>query len=200
MIGEFKMFCPKCGAQINYNDNICHKCGYIYYSNNPNYNTKSDITLFTIFIKTLCCIGIVIAIFVLAEKLSLVPEETLNEVINDVTQNISNITSDYITPIKNDTPAGYSTSETYGTAFNRYFESCKWSSQICNSSPCVHFTGIYNNQNGTYSKAEIEFAITDMGNNEFYYNINSVTIDGLDLGNLGIYGLIEDIFNLDSYS
>jgi hypothetical protein len=192
------MFCPDCGTEIPHNYDTCPKCGQSVYGKSPlpphnAYEDKSE----TIVSWIRGGVGLLCAIIflIICIKINSMPKEELAGIVHDVAQDVAQeFAQDYITPIKNDTPAGYSTTETYGHAFSRFFSNGKWDSSMNNSDPIVTFTGICDNQDGTYSKAEVVFSITDMGDN-FYYNIDSVVIDGLDLGVLGIAGFMEAVFN-----
>lgn len=57
---------------------------------------------------------------------------------------------------------------------------------------------ILDNGNDTYTKTEVIFDITDMDNGEFYYNIDTVLFDGINLEWLGVYALMEDVFNIST--
>lgn len=195
------MFCTNCGAEIPNDSNVCPNCGKAVnntqtysqsYSVNDNTHVHQENK--SIFKKAGTIFSAIITIIVLIISIRAC---TMSD--EDVNNLVKNFIPTYATAIQNDKPAGYNTSLTYGQAFNRYFKNCKWSEETRNSEPIVRFTGIFDNGNDTYSKAEVIFTITDMGD-EFYYNIDTVIVDGLDLGLVGIYGLMEDVFsNSTSY-
>ena len=188
------MFCPKCGKDVYGNSNICSNCGYLFMNNTEQSsysNEHEEKGFFAKIGKVLSAIGTIIALIFCIYACTVDEEQLANDIV-DIAEEVLPV---YSMAIKNDTPAGYNTTMTYGNAFELYFDSCKWSDDIVNSEPIVRFTGIFDNGDGTYSKAEIIFDITEMTGGEFYYNIDTVIVDGLDLGSFGVYGLMEDIFN-----
>ena len=188
------MFCPKCGKARTENANMCPNCGYLFMnSSNPESHSSSleERSISKKIASVLSAIGTVIALIFCIYACT----ADKNELANDIVDIAEKFLPVYSTAIKNDTPAGYNTSVTYGQAFERYFDKCKWNDETKNSKPIVRFTGIFDNEDGTYSKVEVIFDITDMDGGDFYYNIDTVVVDGLDLGAVGVYGLMEDIFN-----
>lgn len=186
------MFCSKCGREAPNNASVCPYCGNPF-NGSAQYNTStnSESGCFKKIASTVSAIGTIIGLLFCLYTCT----HDSSEMERDFVNLASSVLPIYSETIKNSTPPGYNTSLTYGQAFSRYFENGKWSDETRNSEPIVRFTGIFNNGDGTYSKAEVIFDITDMENGEFYYNIDTVIIDGLDLGWVGIYGLIEDVFD-----
>lgn len=188
------MFCPKCGRQIPDASNVCPYCGFVFQNSVPPqhmYEPSTDKSIFKKIGGAISAIATVIALIFCIYACT----ADKNELANDIADIAEEFLPVYSTAIKNDTPAGYNTSVTYGQAFERYFDKCKWNDETKNSKPIVRFTGIFDNEDGTYSKVEVIFDITDMDGGDFYYNIDTVVVDGLDLGAVGVYGLMEDIFN-----
>lgn len=184
------MFCLNCGREIYDNATICPHCGYAIQNNAPPYSpsTKQITDIFKKVGAVVSSIGTVVVLIIVVYICT-----ADNDDIADL---VGSIAPMYSISIQNDIPVGYSNSLTYGQAFEQYFDSCKWSEETINSDPIVRFTGIFDNENGTYSKVEVVFDITDMDGGEFYYNIDTVIVDGWDLGPLGVYGLMEDVFNI----
>lgn len=192
------MLCPKCGSQNNNDALICSNCGQVFFLNGfqeqdletPPMKTSADNKegCFGKIYKFFSICGTVIAIILVLWSCTLDKEDYLNLIQEYIPV--------YSMTIQNEVASQYNTSLTYGEAFDRYFKECNWSDQTRNSEPIVKFTGIFDNGNGTYSKVQIIFAITpleDLG--EFYYQIDTVIIDGIDIGWLGINVLMSNIFS-----
>lgn len=174
------MICPKCGAEMR-QDNVCPKCGYVTNVNSPPVPEQSKNPLKII--STI--ISVMLTILALAVSCSGIKwaHDAKNGKISF---------NGYAASIRSDTPTGYNM--TYGQGFDRYFESTKWEDITVSGNPAVRFTGICDNGNGTYSKAEVLFGITDMNDGQFYYTMDQVVIDGVDVGTIGAYGLMEEVF------
>ena len=191
------MYCYKCGKEAPDNANVCPYCGNSFANNNNiQYNTSSSNSeggFFKKIASIVSAIGTDIALL-----LCLYTCTHSDEIGKDVMDLASSILPVYSESIKNDTPPGYNTSLTYGQAFSRYFKNGKWEDDYRNSEPIVRYTGILDNEDGTYTKTEVIFDITDMDNGEFYYNIDTVLFDGINLEWLGVYALMEDVFNIST--
>lgn len=177
------MLCPKCGTEMR-QDNVCPNCGYVNIANvgpppNTNQNRISPLKI----IGCIFTITIAIILWMVGCNLQKQGEDMKNG---------RWIPSGYSYSIQSSTPTGYNM--TYGQGFDKYFDSTKWEDITINGSPAVKFTGILNTGNGTYSKAEVIFGITDMNDGQFYYSMDQVILDGVDVGTIGAYGLMEEVF------
>lgn len=192
------MFCSKCGREIPEIANVFPYCGYSVKNNTsperaeaPKYDhiiQQPQKSTFKKICSTMSVIGTIILIIFGIRFWTMDKTEMMHM--------LSGIVPTYSMIIRDDTPDYYNTSLTYGDAFERYFSDGTWEEGTNNNgNPFVKYIGIFDNQDGTYSKAEVFFDITDLNGGEFYYNIDTVIIDGLDLGSFGVYGLMEDIFN-----
>lgn len=191
------MFCPRCGSWIEDNEHKCPACGYVDSANDYSRTLDSK--------KSGCgCILFIIAAVIAV--IFIFNSCSGNDDKTDSTQNSPNQTQaqqnmpDYITSIKNNPPPGYDTSITVGQAFDRYFSSGTWTLQS-GIVPRVCYTGKCKNPDGTVSTAKVIFVITNVTGNEFYYKVENINVDGVDLNNIfmGIHSFWKEILSGASY-
>ena len=171
------MFCQKCGKEIPNTANVCPYCGYNFRNNTTYTPTKNSIFMEEKIMRKRIIVSIII----------------LSVVVISICI-IINAIPIYSMTIKDEMPEAYSTYLTYDKAFNRYFTYCKWHEKKINSQKVVQFIGLSDNNNGTANRVEIIFEITDLDDGEFFYNIGSVTMNGVSLSPIETDILMRYIF------
>ncbi len=173
------MFCPKCGRQLQDDDNFCAQCGSEIIPEQPSFllvretknNNSGGIIILLIALAILGCIV----------YLYFNPNTLINNIVED----------EHITFVKNGSPSSYP-HITYDEAFSNFFSNRAWSYfKSSDGKDVVEFEG-----NCIYSDVEVRATIQfvlDM--DESTFELSYLAFNDVPQSLLIEYALITKVFN-----